>query len=351
MTQFDRMSGQVELPRMPSLCSSLPMVKPGVPFSTRKAVSFSHHSARAGVGVGRHLAFGEDGEDVGEARVGDPHLLAVEGVGLPVGGEDGAGAGVEGVGAGGGFGERVGADEGAVGEFGEVLLFLLGGAVPDDGQSTYAGVGGEGYGEAALLGDVVGDDGGGHLVHLEAAVLFGDVDGGEAEVGGLLDEAAGDAKSLASMASEAGTISLRAKSAVVWAIWRCSSVKSSGKKQSAGEGLAMRKLPPGMMAVRFVFSTLLYDFHVPIPSLPYFVQNLQNIRLRSGPCSQSPDSKGCVLQILPNMGFSCGLRRKKVVGFGVAPCVYYMRGVKGLMALTDWRGISESIAAMTRSSL
>ncbi len=29
-TQSSRMSGQVELPRMPSLCSSLPMVKPGV---------------------------------------------------------------------------------------------------------------------------------------------------------------------------------------------------------------------------------------------------------------------------------------------------------------------------------
>ena len=41
-------------------------------------------------------------------------------------------------------------------------------------------------GEAALLGDVLGDDGGGHLVHLQAAVLLGDIDGGEAEVGGLL---------------------------------------------------------------------------------------------------------------------------------------------------------------------
>jgi hypothetical protein len=41
---------------------------------------------------------------------------------------------------------------------------------------------------------------------------------------------------------------------------------------------------------------------------------------------------GVVLQILPNTGFSCGLRRKKPVGFGVAPCVYYMGGVKRLMA-------------------
>ncbi len=54
------------------------------------------------------------------------------------------------------------------------------------------------------------------------------------------------AKSLASIWSETGTISLVAKSAVVWAIWRCSSVKSSGKKQSCGVGLVMRKEPPGV---------------------------------------------------------------------------------------------------------
>ena len=80
--------------------------------------------------------------------------------------------------------------------FGQVLLLLRRRAVPDDGQRADAGVRGEGDGEAALLGDVVGDDGGGHLVHLEAAVLLGDVDGGEAEVGGLLDEAAGDGEVL-----------------------------------------------------------------------------------------------------------------------------------------------------------
>src|SRR5712692_2191625 len=59
-------------------------------------------------------------------------------------------------------------------------------------------------------------------------------------------------KSLASIWSETGMISLVAKSAVVCAIWRCSSVKSSGKKQSAGVASAIRKLPPGM---RFVIGT------------------------------------------------------------------------------------------------
>ena len=52
------------------------------------------------------------------------------------------------------------------------------------------------------------------------------------------------AKSLASMAAERGTTSLVAKSAAVCAIWRCSSVKSSGKKQAAGVEAVMRKAPP-----------------------------------------------------------------------------------------------------------
>ncbi len=59
------------------------------------------------------------------------------------------------------------------------------------------------YGEAALLGDVLGDDGGGDLVQLEAAVLLGDVDGGETDLCGLLIRRRVTLKSLASMQSEA----------------------------------------------------------------------------------------------------------------------------------------------------
>src|SRR5271154_6068040 len=53
-------------------------------------------------------------------------------------------------------------------------------------------------------------------------------------------------KSFASIESDAGIISLTAKLAVVSAICLCSSVKSSGKKQSAGAGSLIRKLPPAM---------------------------------------------------------------------------------------------------------
>ena len=148
-------------------------------------------SGPSGIGALR-----EDGEEVGEAGVGDPHLLAVQRVGLAVGGEDGAGAGVDGVGAAGGLGERVGGDDLAGGDLRQVLLLLLGGAVPDERQRADADVRGEGDGEAGLLGDVLGDDGGGDLVHLEAAVLLGDVDGGEAEVCGFFEQAARDGEVL-----------------------------------------------------------------------------------------------------------------------------------------------------------
>lgn len=79
---------------------------------------------------------------------------------------------------------------------GEDNFFLVFGAIPDDGQRADAGVRGEGNGEAALLGDIVGDDRGGHLVHLEAAVLLRDIDRGKSEFAGLADQAARDVELL-----------------------------------------------------------------------------------------------------------------------------------------------------------
>ena len=177
---------------MPSLCSSLPMVRPGVPRSIEEGgeLFFARFGA---IGNG---ALREDGEEVGEPGVRDPHLFAVERVGLPVVGEHGPRACAQRVGAAGGLRKRVGADELAAGQLGQVLLLLLRRAVPDDRQRPDADVRGEDDGEAALLGDVVGDDGGGDLVHLQAAVLLGNVDGGKAKLGGLLEEAASDGKVL-----------------------------------------------------------------------------------------------------------------------------------------------------------
>ena len=66
-----------------------------------------------------------------------------------------------------------------------------------------------------------------------------------------------------------------------------------------------------------------------LPSLGYFAQILQTKYFRSGPWLQSVDSKGYWLQITPKMVLSCGLAAKAGLDFGLSPCIYYMRGVKG----------------------
>ena len=53
-----------------------------------------------------------------------------------------------------------------------------------------------GGGEAGVLRDVVGDDGGGDFVHLEAAVGFGDLDGAQPQVAGFFQQIAGDGEIL-----------------------------------------------------------------------------------------------------------------------------------------------------------
>ena len=178
--QSVRIRGHVEDPRMPILCSSAPIEKPGKVFSTRKAVNFVA------------IDFREDGEQVGEAGVGDPHFLAVQDVVLAIGGERGAGAAVERVGSGRGFRESVGADDFSGGQARQVFFLLLLGAEINDGKSADAGVSAPGGGEARVFRDVVGDDGGGDFVHFEAAVGFRDLGGAQAEFSGFLQQVARD---------------------------------------------------------------------------------------------------------------------------------------------------------------
>ncbi len=53
-----------------------------------------------------------------------------------------------------------------------------------------------GGGEAGVLGDVVGDHGGGDFVHFQAAIGFGDFDSAQPQVAGLLQQIAGDGEVL-----------------------------------------------------------------------------------------------------------------------------------------------------------
>ena len=170
---------------MPSLCSSAPTEKPGVPLLDQEG------------GELFAIDLGEDGEEVGEAGVGDPHLLAVQDVVLPSGGEDGAGAEVHGVGAGGGFGERIGADPFAGGQLGQDISasarrvpYQTMGSVP---MPVWAVKATEKLASwrrwSATMAEVT-------LSMAEAAIRLGDVDGHQAEVAGLLQQGPGDVEIL-----------------------------------------------------------------------------------------------------------------------------------------------------------
>ena len=136
--------------------------------------------------------FCEHREQVGEARVGNPHLLAVEDVVLAVGRKHGTGAAIEGVGTRTRFRQGVRAHNFSRGQTRQVLLLLLFGAEINDGQQANAAVGAPGGGKPGVLGNVVGDDGGGDFVHFQAAVGFGNFNSAEAEVAGFLQQVARD---------------------------------------------------------------------------------------------------------------------------------------------------------------
>ena len=86
---------------------------------------------------------GKHDEHVGKAGVGNPHFLAVEHVLLAVLSQHGLGFGAQGVGAGAGLGEAVGAHPFAGGQLGQVFLLLLLGAEVENRQHSDAGVGGK----------------------------------------------------------------------------------------------------------------------------------------------------------------------------------------------------------------
>src|SRR5215472_1303992 len=140
--------------------------------------------------------FGEDGEQVGETGVGNPHLFAAKNVVLAIRRKRGAGAAVERVGSGGGFRQSVGADDFTAGQARQIFPLLLFGAEIDDGQRADTGVASPGGGKAGVLGDVVGDDSGGNLVHFEAAVGLRNFRRAEAQLAGFLQQLAGDGEVL-----------------------------------------------------------------------------------------------------------------------------------------------------------
>ena len=76
----------------------------------------------------------------------------------------------------------------------------------------------EGDGEATQLREMIGNDGGGDLIHSEAAVRLRDIHGHQAQIAGLFQQARVTSKCLASISSVAGSTSLRRNSEAVRAI-------------------------------------------------------------------------------------------------------------------------------------
>ncbi len=115
---------------------------------------------------------------------------------LAVGRKLGAGAAVQRVGTGRRFRQGISADDLSGSQPRQIFLLLLFGAEINDGQRADAGVSAPGGGEARVLGDVVGDDGGGDFVHFEAAVGFGNFDAAQSQVASLLQQIASDGEIL-----------------------------------------------------------------------------------------------------------------------------------------------------------
>ena len=127
--QSVKTSSRVAEARMPIFFSFLPKVKPGVSFSTMKAVA-----PRAPLLA---IGHGDDGVDLGFAAVGDPLFGAVEDVTVAV--EDGGGLDPARVAAGVGLGQAEGRQPLARGDIRQEALLLFIGAEHEDGEGAQAG--------------------------------------------------------------------------------------------------------------------------------------------------------------------------------------------------------------------
>jgi len=108
----------------------------------------------------------------------------------------GTGAAVHGVGARRGFRQGIRADDLASRDSWQILLLLLFGAEINNWQQADAAVRAPGRAETGVLGDAVGDHCGGDLVHLEAAVGFGNFDAAQAQFARFFQQIARDGKVL-----------------------------------------------------------------------------------------------------------------------------------------------------------
>ena len=118
---------------------------------------------------------GEDREEVGEAAVGDPGLLAVEEVVRAVRRQPRGGPCRQRIRARLRLGERVGADQLAAAEPGQILRLLLGRSEVDDRQGANRRVRAQRSAEGRIDGEGLADVGGADLVETQSAVGSGGI--------------------------------------------------------------------------------------------------------------------------------------------------------------------------------
>ena len=148
----------------------------------------AHHTHRPLDQEGREsfaVDFREDGEQISQAAVGDPGLLAVEHVVPAVGREPGARARGEGVGPGLRLGKRVGADQVCAPQPGKISSLLLVGAEVDDRQRADGGMRAKRSRKRRVDRNLLADIRRADLVEAEAAVGRGDFEAGEIEPAAL----------------------------------------------------------------------------------------------------------------------------------------------------------------------
>ena len=138
------------------------------------------------------IHLGKYREQVGESAIGDPHLLAVQDVVTAVGREHRPRAAVHGIATGGGFRQSIRTDPLTRGEFRQVLPLLFVSAVPHDGQRADAHMRAERHRKTGQLADGFGNQRGGHLVHFQAAVGFGNIHRHQPKFAGLAQQTLGD---------------------------------------------------------------------------------------------------------------------------------------------------------------
>src|SRR5579871_191827 len=137
------------------------------------------------------IHFGENDQEIGQAAVCDPHLLAPQDVVASIGRERGFGLGGQGVGAGVRFSQAKRGYQLSTGESRQVFGALLGSPKIDDRQRADSGLCAEGGRERRVERHLLRDQRRAYLVQPHPSILFGNIGSQQVETSGMFEQLAG----------------------------------------------------------------------------------------------------------------------------------------------------------------